>query len=790
MYDIKQFKPALYFVLFLGMTGFSLAVEAPGLFVLSIAVLALHAWLVRTNRFRPLPRIVANAITLVALAYTFPALRSAVTPIITIGQFLVFLQFVKLFELRANRDYAQLLVLSLLLMVAGAISTPSLLFGVLLVVYLFCSLYVCLLFHLKIENDYALAAQTLPQGQLNEATVKQDQRYLPRSMRRLAGLVSVAAVGMAVFVFLFFPRGTGAGMFGQLQLQPAALTGISGDVSFNSVTNITQNTEIVAQVECWHNERRVEGDMPLLLRGQTLDCYDATLRRWKRADAPLPTSRDEDKDTRPNTTVEFRHGGITEAAAPGDLYRLKVSLRPTGTRMIFTLPGLLTFTPARGIGRIHLSHDDETIGTFDVPAQRIEYEFQARNAPIVSTPNPFDRIVGAITRAATASPRGAPGQRPISDISPAIAAYARRPEVSGADAQNRPLASLRPAATFVSELDPQIASNIEKHLRTTFQYTLDLTGEKPDETRDPNERFLYDWKKGHCEYFASSMVLMCQSLGLQARMVTGFKCDEYDANLGHYYVVRQSHAHAWVEVRTPAGWQTFDPTSGNDADLRGRSSAWNAVKHFFNWMEFKWAEKVVAYDGERRDNLIANLDRAAVNSMLNSNINPNRLSRQMRFGWDDITNRINDWLTNGQGLLFSAKILIAVIALLVLVLLYGLFAILRQRHRMRRRAARIGLDNLPTAEQIRLARQLGFYEQLTTLLERRRITRPRHLTPAEFSDSLAFLPNEAFHTIRRLTDIFYSIRFGRQELPHDQQKDLESTVERLEPLLDNTMPVR
>ena len=238
MYDIKQFKPALYLVLVMGMSGFALAVEAPALWLLSVGVVGLHGWLVRTKRFWPLPRLVANIITLIALLYTFPALRSAVTPIVTIGQFLVFLQLVKLFELRANRDYAQLLVLSLLLMVAGAISTPSLLFGILLVAYLFVSLYVCLLFHLKIENDHALAAQTLPHEQLNDATVKQDQRYLARSMRRLAGVVSFAAVGMAVFIFLFFPRGTGAGMFGQLQLQPPALTGISGDVSFNSVSNI------------------------------------------------------------------------------------------------------------------------------------------------------------------------------------------------------------------------------------------------------------------------------------------------------------------------------------------------------------------------------------------------------------------------------------------------------------------------------------------------------------------------------------------------------------------------
>src|SRR5690349_6811806 len=110
MYDIKQFRPALYFVLVLGMTGFSMAVEAPGLWVLAAAGLGLHVWLVKSGRFRPLPRWVANAITVLALLVTFQAVRTASTPIVTIGQFLVFLQIVKLFELRANRDYAQLLV--------------------------------------------------------------------------------------------------------------------------------------------------------------------------------------------------------------------------------------------------------------------------------------------------------------------------------------------------------------------------------------------------------------------------------------------------------------------------------------------------------------------------------------------------------------------------------------------------------------------------------------------------------------------------------------------------------
>jgi Ca2+/Na+ antiporter len=66
-----------------------------------------------------------------------------------IGQFLVLVQLVKLYEQRANRDWAQLIILNLLLMVAAAINTASLVFGLMFIAYLFLSLYVCLLFHLR-----------------------------------------------------------------------------------------------------------------------------------------------------------------------------------------------------------------------------------------------------------------------------------------------------------------------------------------------------------------------------------------------------------------------------------------------------------------------------------------------------------------------------------------------------------------------------------------------------------------------------------------------------------------
>src|SRR5690606_4936198 len=145
----------------------AMAANAPGLWLLSVLAIGFSAWMIRTDRFVPLPRLVANLATLVAAFWAFTHIGSGTTAIIAIGNFLVILQLVKLYEQRANRDYAQLLVLSLLLMVAASINTASLLFGILLIIYLFASLYCCLLFHLKVEADNATVMMGGAQQKLN-----------------------------------------------------------------------------------------------------------------------------------------------------------------------------------------------------------------------------------------------------------------------------------------------------------------------------------------------------------------------------------------------------------------------------------------------------------------------------------------------------------------------------------------------------------------------------------------------------------------------------------------------
>src|SRR5687767_1943843 len=155
MYDVRQFKPALYALVLLGITGFALASNSGGLWVGSVVLILLNMAWVSGGRFRPMPRPLANLLVVLAAGYVAFRMTGEGTPVVIVGQFLVALQMIKLYEQRANRDFGQLIVLSLLLMVAAAITTTSIVFGILLIVYLFLSLYCCLLFHLKVETDRA-----------------------------------------------------------------------------------------------------------------------------------------------------------------------------------------------------------------------------------------------------------------------------------------------------------------------------------------------------------------------------------------------------------------------------------------------------------------------------------------------------------------------------------------------------------------------------------------------------------------------------------------------------------
>jgi transglutaminase-like putative cysteine protease len=752
MYDIKQFKPTLYTLVLLGLIGFSMAAESMPLLLFSVAAVGLNAWLVMSGRFSPLPRWLANLATIGALLYVAEQIVTAHgPPLMFIGQFLVLLQIIKLFEQRANRDYAQLLVLSLLLMVAACINTASLLFGLLMILYLFVSLYCCLIFHLKVEADRARAAFAIPEEKISPATLRQDQRYLASSMRRLTFMVSTVSVTMAVVVFLFFPRGPGQGVLGQLQFRPAsALTGFSDRVSFDQINQIKQNEEVVAHLTVWRNGEAVEGTQTLLLRGYTLDMYGVDANRsskpqWTRARPRQPLEKevgDDSPEGRPSFTVPLDPGPV--------IWRQKILLKPTGSRYLFALGGLLNVKSSRSV-TLKYNWTDGSIQTEPVMLP-LEYEVLSNNAP--TRPDTLKMLSNQVLMYPSESDPTVLEQ---------IRQYTLQPEVTeGLAAQH-----IFP----IDASNEEIARRIEHHLRTNFQYTLDLTdSRKMFAGSDPVVAFLTKVKKGHCEYFASAMALMCQSLNIPARIVVGFKCDEYNTISGQY-IIRQSHAHTWVEVLTAKGWMTFDPTSGREANTKRTAGMMGSIKHFVDFLEYKWAEKVVAYENRDRQQLIRELD----NAMTNATYDASNWLLKLRRGGDwlaGLTGESSFWNT-------SFRILVAVIILMMIVIVMLIIVFVIQQRKLRQRAARIGLDGLPVDQQIRLARQLAFYDQLTQALHRQNIFRPVHLTPLEFSESLVFLPSGVFDSIRRLTHLFYRVRYGNATLPLERQRRLENLVERL-----------
>jgi hypothetical protein len=76
------------------------------------------------------------------------------------------------------------------------------------------------------------------------------------------------------------------------------------------------------------------------------------------------------------------------------------------------------------------------------------------------------------------------------------------------------------------------------------------------------DNFLFEDKRGFCEMYVTSLVVMARSLGIPARMTTGYGAGDYNPITG-LYEVRFSHAHSWAEVYFPGhGWVPFDPTPG------------------------------------------------------------------------------------------------------------------------------------------------------------------------------------------------------------------------------------
>jgi hypothetical protein len=268
--------------------------------------------------------------------------------------------------------------------------------------------------------------------------------------------------------------------------------------------------------------------------------------------------------------------------------------------------------------------------------------------------------------------------------------------------------------------------------------------------REPVIDFLFENHTGHCELFASALAAMTRSLGMQTRVLTGFLAGEYN-QIGGYYVVRQSDAHAWVEVNLGPGkgWRSIDatPASEIDREIQQHRNWRTILREAYEHIEFGWIRSVVAYDVATRHALLTDI----------------------RDWFSQVTTSQGNWL--GQAILFAKTLPTAWrldkvntskalgSAALALLATAGLIRAVVIR---RRRAAKLKLSTLPPQRQQELVRHLAFFIDMNDLLTQHGYVRPASQNPRDYAlELMRERPNE-MEPVLDLTDLFYRVRFGGQ----------------------------
>ncbi len=123
---------------------------------------------------------------------------------------------------------------------------------------------------------------------------------------------------------------------------------------------------------------------------------------------------------------------------------------------------------------------------------------------------------------------------------------------------NNPKARLlaRSLAEGTADAHGKIQQILAYFTENDFTYTL-----TPPRLGDhPMDEFLLETRQGYCEHYAGALAFLLNVQEIPARVVGGYLGGELNP-YGNYLSIRQSFAHAWVEVYTSdRGWVRIDPT--------------------------------------------------------------------------------------------------------------------------------------------------------------------------------------------------------------------------------------
>jgi len=550
-------------------TGFITAaatgkLDLPSVVVVSAALAVRGLGFLGVWRFSISPGAVTRLTIGYFFFYAFDYLFLSRTFVDATGHLVFFVMVVKLFSTRVNRDFLYLGLLAFLEMLLAAILTIDTSFLAFFLVFL--------LFGIATFTSYEIRRSY--QRATRPAEV-QGQPML-RGLGITSALVAAGILLLGGLLFFFIPRYT-TGYLSRFAPKTQHIAGFSDNVTLGEIGDIKKTNTVVMRIRFADPPSRVQH---LRWRGVALVSFDG--KRWYN-----PGS---------GTTVL---SGSPVVSRPGNLHFLL--LRGPELWELLGRPqwGLLSYTvylePISSEHLFLISTAQEVTGRFRLLERDSQDSILMRDRSFAALR--YDGSSNLLQPAAQLL-RAAPAEYPerIGDLPREF--YLQLPR------QDPRIADLARKVTSGASNAYDRASLLEEHLRTQYGYTLDM----PFTGDDPIAGFLFDQRRGHCEYFASAMTVLLRSLGIPARLVNGFLPGEYN-DISELYVVRASDAHSWVEAYFPNyGWIQFDPTppaGAQSASGLGRLSMW------FDALQAFWVDWVVNYDFVRQFTLMRNLDRGS-----------------------------------------------------------------------------------------------------------------------------------------------------------------------------------
>ena len=586
---------------------------------------------------------------------------------------------------KTNRDFTYLKMVAIVELLAGAILSVSLGFFAFLALFLM----------------FAIAAfssgEVRRSAQARRAVVRGGLRAFPRRLASISVFLFSGILFMTAGMFFVLPR-TARAALERIMPQRYHVSGFSKGVKLGQIGELKKNSAVVMHVRAHRIGDEGRGFLEVRWRGAALARFDG--RRWDNRPAPPQNLMPDHGVITVNRGPHSRPGHVIT-------YTVKMNERSADTLFIAGTP--------------------QTI-RIDVPF----LEFTSSQSFIVVAPAVLPGLTYAVysfLEDEAAEAATTPASLPRQERNELL-------QLPSIDPRIEPLARTMAAG---ARTDAEKANAIESHLRHDYGYTLEML---PSAVADPLSNFLFDRKKGHCEYFASAMVVMLRTQGIPSRLVTGFQSGAYNP-ITSLQVVRESDAHSWVEAWIAGrGWTTFDPTPVDPGSAAGGVMA--RLSLLFDAAEQFWQEWVLSYDLDRQIGLASRMDESA-----------RRLRLGGATGWSawisDALNSMLDLMKSaarlGRG---YAPVVVAAVVLAMAVLLCG--PMLARWWRAGVRARRLARGQGEASDATVL------YQRMLGALARRGIHKPPWLTPAEFARVLP--SSEVSRTVDHLTVFYNELRFG------------------------------